>query len=441
MNPKVGCLGFLLVLAPLACPGQTEPSPPATSPTPSVVNQAFGFDLWADEGLWDDSAEATARRLGWPEESNTPEDSSYRLYPRDNIRILDCQPHSLVLYGRGGAPEQISMVFANQGDFQGTYRTEERIKLALEAGDKKTAKELEKALEDTLKAFPPALEADAATLEAKLTSLFGPSRTAKMGEGKSMREKVLRWDWNGHAFLLSVQEDSYAGVRIMATAMADNRGQIDRTRDAELRKKLAQRVVKRENGDVILTGIPMVNQGPKGYCVPATWERYLRYMGMPADMYILARAGGTGFGGGTSTARMAKGAEDLLQGYGRKLDTLSGDINTRTLSKTIDEGLPIMWAMFVDRNLEREHSTLAEMRLLQKDWQVWKNEILKKRRAAAKDLEQNPDSGHVRLITGYNPVTEEVACSDSWGPNFEERWMTYEEANALSMGDLRVIRW
>ncbi|GDY18595.1 hypothetical protein LBMAG55_19180 [Verrucomicrobiota bacterium] len=58
----------------------------------------------------------------------------------------------------------------------------------------------------------------------------------------------------------------------------------------------------------------MVNQGPKGYCVPATWERVLRYMGIPADMYVLAMVGQSGAGGGTSLSTLAAGVRDTLNG-------------------------------------------------------------------------------------------------------------------------------
>ena len=68
------------------------------------------------------------------------------------------------------------------------------------------------------------------------------------------------------------------------------------------------------NGDVILKDIPMVNQGPKGYCVPATWERAMRYMGVPADMYVLAMAGQSGAGGGTSVVAIANGAKAAVTG-------------------------------------------------------------------------------------------------------------------------------
>ncbi len=47
--------------------------------------------------------------------------------------------------------------------------------------------------------------------------------------------------------------------------------------------------VVRENGDVFIKGIPMVDQGPKGYCVVATAQRLLEYYGIPADQHQIAQ--------------------------------------------------------------------------------------------------------------------------------------------------------
>ena len=47
----------------------------------------------------------------------------------------------------------------------------------------------------------------------------------------------------------------------------------------------------------------MVNQGPKGYCVPATFERVLRTMGIESDMYLLAMLGGTSLAVGLRSRR------------------------------------------------------------------------------------------------------------------------------------------
>ncbi len=83
--------------------------------------------------------------------------------------------------------------------------------------------------------------------------------------------------------------------------------------------KLTSAVEHRPNGDVIITQLPMADQGLKGYCVPATWERVLRYTGVPGDMYSLSRIAQTDFGGGTLASSLNK----TLYDYGRKAETLN----------------------------------------------------------------------------------------------------------------------
>ena len=43
------------------------------------------------------------------------------------------------------------------------------------------------------------------------------------------------------------------------------------------------------------------------------------------------------------------------------------------------------------------------------------------------------------MIIGYNEATGELCVSDSWGPQYAERWITMEEANAITQNDLTVI--
>ena len=166
-----------------------------------------------------------------------------------------------------------------------------------------------------------------------------------MGQGGKTSEVVRRWDWNGHAFLLAAPKDEYVALRILSVKSADEGGR-SRVSDAELFARAKNRIEKRPNGDVILKDIPMVNQGPKGYCVPATWERAMRYMGVSADMYVLAMAGQSGAGGGTSIAAIAAGAKAAVSLGGRKIESANIKIDPGTVAKYIDRGQPIMWAMF-----------------------------------------------------------------------------------------------
>ena len=81
------------------------------------LNRVFGLPLWQDASLWDDGDSAVARRLGWPEESRTSSQTSYRKYGSDGDRVMGARAYSLALFGQTGRPAQLSLVFANKGDF------------------------------------------------------------------------------------------------------------------------------------------------------------------------------------------------------------------------------------------------------------------------------------------------------------------------------------
>jgi len=390
------------------------------------LNRALGIPIWSDDILWDDDAAATAKRLGWPEESQTATDSSFRHYPQADALVLGARPYSLALYGERGLVAGISMMFANKGDSVET--SEGRVSA-------KEARQRTKAIRE----FQDAIIRDKNTIEAALTAVLGQPAADKFGQGSQTRESVKRWDWGGCAILLAAPRDEYAAVRILPTAVADLQGK-SRIPDAELRERLSGRIEKRPNGDVVLRDIPMVDQGPKGYCVPATWERVMRYMGIPADMYILAMAGDTGAGGGTNIRAIADGARQAITRGGRQLVFEQGKINTLNIKKCVSRGIPMMWAVFVDRELDSSLTARTAERATMTDPAAWSKRIAEARKAAKK-IVNDPQGSHVRMIIGYNEATEEIAFSDSWGPWATERWMTQEEAQAISQGGYQFINF
>lgn len=385
------------------------------------LNEALGIELFADDCLWDDQDESVAGRLGWPLEGRTSTLSSYRYYPTDQYQILDTRAYTTALYCIDQKPNRISIMFSNKGDYSGF------------AGGEPT--------KDIIETFEDLLEQEEENLVKLLTGLFGEPERGKMGKGKLLRERLRRWDWKGHSILLSVQDDEYVALRITRPEFADNRGITDTVSDSELKKLLKSRVIHRDNGDVIVTDIPMVDQGPKGYCVPATWERYLRFLGIPADMYVLARAGSSGYGGGTYFKPISAAVDDLARDFKRKLDDVRADLSPDKLARYIDDGLPIMWAVYADSHLYRNgiHERTAK-RAHVTDWNQWKA-YLDEQRKAVKKMEGLRSGAHVCMIIGYNEQTQEIATSDSWGKLFSERWMTVEEAEAISQGRMQLIRW
>ena len=200
-------------------------------------------------------------------------------------------------------------------------------------------------------------------------------------------------------------------------------------------------LVHRENGDVIIKNIPMIDQGPKGYCVPATWARYFNYIGIPVDMYLLAMAGNTGVGGGTSIETMVKNVNRIIERNNRRMKFDKRRSLIKYIDEYIDRGVPIMWPVYVNKDFYvDEINKRTEERKKVKNFSEWKKKI-QHYRVAAKALKGNFDGAHVCMIIGYNKKTREIATSDSWGEKFNERWMTEEEVDAISMGGMYVIKW
>ena len=407
------------------------------------VDKAFGVTLFKDPSLWKEDDIFVAKRLGWPEESRTRTQSSYRLYPTDKapITILGATAYSCVLYAEKGYPTELSIVFVNEGDYDWNRKFIDQAKTKLKDTDETTASDdvadIQKSIHDD---FEKALKQDAQTITDALTHLFGNPAFQGFGGGAETREQVKRWDWQGHAFLLSTPRDTYVRLSIVPTTVADNYGTgatIDR--DA-LKALLLQRVTRADSGDVVVTDIPMVDQGPKGYCVPATWERYLRFLGIPADMYVLAMAAGSS-SQGTNLDAMTENVDSLVGEYHRKIDAFDGDLDMNTIAKNIDMGLPLMWSCTIHIAFEKAISHRFKDRANVTDWDAWAKQLADgdDKEIAQEITGDQTMGGHQRMIIGYNAKTNEIAISDSWSKAFTIRWMTLKEANGINLGETYVI--
>jgi hypothetical protein len=400
----------------------------AQEATFEALNKAMEVPLFQDDNLWDDDEREVAKRLKWPEESRTDTVASYRLYADAKVSVLGARPYSLALYAERGLVQQLSLMFSNKGDVE-----EGKPNDSARTGEKRGEVDPK-----VIRALDAAIKKDAETISQRLKELLGEPKSETFGL-RNQREQTLRWDWNGHALLLAAPGKEYASIRILPSDAADKDGKVERIPREELKAMLLVRVEKRENGDRVVQQIPMVDQGPKGYCVPATVERHLRYLGIPCDLYLLAMKGGTMIGGGTSTSQMIGSIEALCSLYGRSIQTPKAEIQVKLLSKYIDQGLPLLWCCFVDRGHDRKVLERSKERKSITDWEGWKEKLKDDRRPDAlpkKDI----TAGHMRMIIGYNSETGEVAISDSWGEAFKERWMTFEEATAMSQDELFVIQ-
>lgn len=392
------------------------------------LNKAVGHRLFESNGnIWNEPVEAVAKRLGLPEESKTPFSSSYRLYTRNNYRFAGVMPKTLVAHGdHKGRTLSLSVVYSNKGDSLSTAGAgEDHFKNDGATIDRST--------------LAGAMEYDAMVIARTLTEVLGkPVEQKMLGQGNE-RHKVLRWDWNGHSFLLSHVEEEYVGLRIVRASFADGGGRFSRVGDGDMRKRLEENVTRLKNGDVYIKNIPMVDQGPKGYCAPATFERAMRHAGIPADMYLLATLATTD-GGGTNTSRLFDEVEYTTRSKGgrtaRRLPLPS--LDPRKLKRYLEKGVPVLWQMCSLPGYNQIANARTRGRQTVTDWDGYAKAIAE---AATKNAAALRAKGnfHLCMIIGFNEKTNELAVSDSWGKNYRMRWIHLKEAEAVSNGSGFVI--
>ena len=393
------------------------------------INEAAGHPLVTLTPLDGREAAGIAQALTIPRESSTSHGSSWRRYAARQgggaYRLFGAMPYSTALYSDAdGLVAHLSIVYANKGDFGSTAGTGED-----HFGGGTSA---------TRNTLADAMSADATAITEALTGAIGEPTTQRFGE-RQARRTVTRWDWHGHSFILSNEEGEYVGLAIMSTDAADGGGRTGRISNNEIRDRLAAGVRRDENGDVWITDIPMVDQGPKGYCVPATFERVMRALGVEADMYLLAMIGETKAGGGTSVRRLIDNVSSHVRSKGRRPhEETIRELRIRSVKRRIDEGIPVMWTMhsLPQYNEIANENTSARS---QEDDHEARLAAMRERISTLASGPEPEGNHHICMIIGYNEKTGELAVSDSWGARYELRWVPIEAAQWVSRNELFYI--
>lgn len=212
------------------------------------------------------------------------------------------------------------------------------------------------------------------------------------------------------------------------------------------------------NGDVLIQGIPMVDQGEKGYCVVATAERVLRYYGDKVDENELAAIANSSAKEGTSPPAMLnalKRISDRLHVKTRILEKFDGERFTamfdeynrfaahgnraKQLDLHVDELIQIFEQMDPDVLLDARTKNPSEMNRFFRTAQTRINDGVPPLWSVMIGLYPHGKTadeygGHTRLIIGYNPKTNEVLYSDPWGYGHELSRMPLATAWSMTIG-------
>jgi hypothetical protein len=224
------------------------------------------------------------------------------------------------------------------------------------------------------------------------------------------------------------------------------------------RSGLAGNVEKKDNGDVFINGIPMVDQGQKGYCAVATAERVARYYGLEVDQHEIAQLAKTGEMG-TSLAEM----EEALKRVTGKLHvrtTKQFDLDFRQFAQDVKTyNQAAKKANESEFLFERNEAIVNPLKF----WSEVKPEIFLQVKTQQSGfnrftgkIEEYVDQGiplcwalqlgmfketgipqtqggHMRLLIGYNSKTREVLYTDSWGKGHELKRMPAGQAWCMTM--------
>lgn len=407
----------------LAPPADIEPSDTGLA---DAINRAIGYPAFNDQEFTKRNAKDIAHALQMPLESNSSIGSSWRLYAaarKPGYRLLGATPYSVALYsGPEGKARSMSLVFANKGDYNSKVGfAEDHLKKS--EGKKSASLSLEEAMEK-----------DYEEIKSNLNDALGPGVKDYYGDSGT-RHSVLRWDWNQHSFLLTLEENEYVAIDIVPTEKAESGGRSSVINDSAIRSRIVSSIKKEDNGDVFISDIPMVDQGPKGYCAPATFERAMRFVGLEADMYLLAMLGETQAGGGTSIQNLVDEIQSLIRRKGARVKEIKDkNLSIRYIKSQVDQGIPLLWVMSSGNHYNDPINKNTKMRGKEghTDWLAGLEETYKKK--------QKPTSNHICMIIGYNEQTEEVAVSDSWGKRFTVRWAPLSLAEWVSSGRFVTIQ-
>jgi hypothetical protein len=241
---------------------------------------------------------------------------------------------------------------------------------------------------------------------------------------------VAGWNWtspNGIALLEyneyntpgKVTKPEFLRLKLAAPNQAD--WSMGKMATGVQRMELLQRVKKTPEGDVYISGVPMVDQGQKGYCVAASCQRLFEYMRIPCDQHEMAKLVSVDSESGANIGTMQKSLAKIDGAFKVTFKPLvnpelyyANNGKRRVSEKEFlsiikeytDKGVPLLWGLMLGQKPEDPPLPNA-------------GQI---------------SGGHMRMVIGYNLAKNQVIFTDSWGAGHELKRMAMLDAYDVTMG-------
>lgn len=275
--------------------------------------------------------------------------------------------------------------------------------------------------------------------------------------------KAWVWEWENGAAMLEAHdtgkgkkdyEAEFIRLRMAKDAAGLERGSAS---DAGSRRELLANVKRTEEGDVWIDNIPMIDQGEKGYCLPATVARIFSYYGMDGvDMHAMASMCDTVAGGGTTIGGMMEALEKIGSRFHVRVMTMKDKGKKPGPEEIVEsynklakrKGKPASRGFIgvADRDIDNALS-IFDQEILEESFPVKKAAMKKWFRPVYKSIDSGIPvlwgiPGHMRLIIGYNDAKGLIYYSDSWGAGHEKKKMSALNAYMITLyrGYLRLSK-
>ena len=300
--------------------------------------------------------------------------------------------------------------------------------------------------------------ADARAALDELTGVSGKVRKAASGD---TAVKLKSWEWKWENGVIRLDSSSTGKKRdfeaefIRLTMGPDTKALGGGgARDTASKSALRSSITTEEDGTVWLKGMPMVDQGQKGYCVPATLARVFAFYGMDkVDQHALAAVCDSSADGGTTSLGMEQAMRDVCKKFRTKFIVI--DDYMANIKSALDSYNK--FAKKADKNPLSMHDNVfqaADPKVLRQS-RAGKNAQVSK---WMKDIKKNIDSGtpviwmvmlgiypeeiglpqdrggHARLIIGYNLKKKTIIYTDSWGAMHARKTIKAEDALSMTTG-------
>lgn len=294
-----------------------------------------------------------------------------------------------------------------------------------------------------------------------LETVAGMPGKAKKVPKREVAVEIKAWEWalpdDGGVIVLESsctrKKKSFTAEFIKLT-MGCSSEAVERgdARDALNRSKLKGHIVK-EDSAVRIEGIPMVDQGQKGYCVPATASRVFAYYGMDGvDQHALAALCGSSGASGTSPLAMLEALKEIGSKFHVKIEEIDKRDAWYSWIEAYDKIAKKMKAKMLGAADPSSAWNAADREILRKTRAGKPNQVEKWMKPIRKNIDQGvpvlwsvelgifdepvyvPQSrgGHMRLIIGYDNAKKTIFFSDSWGARHELKEMPAADACAMT---------